>query len=163
MELSFSLVFFFFFFNDTATTEIYTLSLHDALPICAGAHRPLPGRPRQRCRSAGAARGAARPLAHGDGRGGRRADRGASRRRRDTRLPPAPEPLGRRDGRARRRSAVAGSGASFAMIARREADDGRREARTQGAPISKWIWVRPRPQHRGAQRRIAAWPLIGKG
>src|SRR5256885_11282649 len=31
----------FFFFNDTATTEIYTLSLHDALPICG---RPL-GRP----------------------------------------------------------------------------------------------------------------------
>src|SRR5690348_17954126 len=27
----------FFFFNDTATTEIYTLSLHDALPISAGA------------------------------------------------------------------------------------------------------------------------------
>src|SRR2546425_7163704 len=27
---------FFFFFNDTATTEIYTLSLHDALPICRG-------------------------------------------------------------------------------------------------------------------------------
>src|SRR5215213_6341902 len=27
--------FFFFFFNDTATTEIYTLSLHDALPNCA--------------------------------------------------------------------------------------------------------------------------------
>src|SRR3712207_7517868 len=27
-----------FFFNDTATTEIYTLSLHDALPIC---QRPL--------------------------------------------------------------------------------------------------------------------------
>src|SRR5438093_11601460 len=31
----YSLIFlFFFFFNDTATTEIYTLSLHDALPIC---------------------------------------------------------------------------------------------------------------------------------
>src|SRR5690349_23324547 len=29
----FSLLSFFFFFNDTATTEIYTLSLHDALPI----------------------------------------------------------------------------------------------------------------------------------
>src|SRR6266478_10178330 len=30
-----SLIFFFyFFFNDTATTEIYTLSLHDALPTC---------------------------------------------------------------------------------------------------------------------------------
>src|SRR5258708_26409372 len=28
---------FFFFFNDTATTEIYTLSLHDALPISEGA------------------------------------------------------------------------------------------------------------------------------
>src|SRR2546430_12697477 len=27
-------MFCFFFFNDTATTEIYTLSLHDALPIC---------------------------------------------------------------------------------------------------------------------------------
>src|SRR2546430_17570349 len=27
------ILFFFFFFNDTATTEIYTLSLHDALPI----------------------------------------------------------------------------------------------------------------------------------
>src|SRR2546426_9360337 len=41
------MLFFFFFFNDTATTEIYTLSLHDALPICRcwsaprlGLHRP---------------------------------------------------------------------------------------------------------------------------
>src|SRR2546429_1796896 len=32
--LTIFLFFFFFFFNDTATTEIYTLSLHDALPIC---------------------------------------------------------------------------------------------------------------------------------
>src|SRR5216683_7593810 len=42
-------VFFFFFFNDTATTEIYTLSLHDALPIprhrCCG---PAPSSPRRR-------------------------------------------------------------------------------------------------------------------
>src|SRR5258708_37113380 len=30
---------FFFFFNDTATTEIYTLSLHDALPISSGSVR----------------------------------------------------------------------------------------------------------------------------
>src|SRR2546430_17022023 len=29
---------FFFFFNDTATTEIYTLSLHDALPISVTQH-----------------------------------------------------------------------------------------------------------------------------
>src|SRR5471030_2329371 len=32
---------FFFFFNDTATTEIYTLSLHDALPIDATAYQQL--------------------------------------------------------------------------------------------------------------------------
>src|SRR5258708_31161257 len=31
---SYRSVILFFFFNDTATTEIYTLSLHDALPIC---------------------------------------------------------------------------------------------------------------------------------
>src|SRR3712207_8578850 len=31
----------FFFFNDTATTEIYTLSLHDALPILAGLREDL--------------------------------------------------------------------------------------------------------------------------
>src|SRR5256885_8062388 len=48
-----SIVLLFFFFNDTATTEIYTLSLHDALPIYShgvGRHRPLPGGevPRQR-------------------------------------------------------------------------------------------------------------------
>src|SRR5688572_33504946 len=33
--------FIFFFFNDTATTEIYTLSLHDALPICLGCAGPV--------------------------------------------------------------------------------------------------------------------------
>src|SRR2546422_6920003 len=33
MVLAFQSSCFFFFFNDTATTEIYTLSLHDALPI----------------------------------------------------------------------------------------------------------------------------------
>src|SRR5690349_22206510 len=58
---------FFFFFNDTATTEIYTLSLHDALPIsrgssaagrsrraapsCAGRPGPGPARPLDRGRS----------------------------------------------------------------------------------------------------------------
>src|SRR3712207_7664018 len=31
-----------FFFNDTATTEIYTLSLHDALPIYRQGLRPVP-------------------------------------------------------------------------------------------------------------------------
>src|SRR5438270_2695286 len=33
IALSISLIIYFFFFNDAATTEIYTLSLHDALPI----------------------------------------------------------------------------------------------------------------------------------
>src|SRR5688572_33171677 len=42
--------FFFFFFNDTATTEIYTLSLHDALPIWA---QPRAVRPPPRLTSAG--------------------------------------------------------------------------------------------------------------
>src|SRR5256885_10000723 len=44
----------FFFFNDTATTEIYTLSLHDALPISevfpARAASSSPRPPRDRCR-----------------------------------------------------------------------------------------------------------------
>src|SRR5260221_5437187 len=40
--------FLFFFFNDTATTEIYTLSLHDALPISSGS---LALSPTRRCSS----------------------------------------------------------------------------------------------------------------
>src|SRR2546427_1087333 len=38
----------FFFFNDTATTEIYTLSLHDALPISRSRRTLGPGRNRAR-------------------------------------------------------------------------------------------------------------------
>src|SRR2546430_8026860 len=49
------LLFFFFFFNDTATTEIYTLSLHDALPIWREGHRARRPYPR------GGARGARSP------------------------------------------------------------------------------------------------------
>src|SRR2546430_17264658 len=48
MLLSFSSImirlsstFYFFFFNDTATTEIYTLSLHDALPISLESRAPM--------------------------------------------------------------------------------------------------------------------------
>src|SRR5256885_10881570 len=45
--LAIPVILFLFFFNDTATTEIYTLSLHDALPICrvaaAGAALNVPG------------------------------------------------------------------------------------------------------------------------
>src|SRR5437899_11401538 len=39
----------FFFFNDTATTEIYTLSLHDALPILFGQRPAFRGRTWQGC------------------------------------------------------------------------------------------------------------------
>src|SRR5271169_7077164 len=43
--------FFFFFFNDTATTEIYTLSLHDALPISPSRHLWPDGPPRRGART----------------------------------------------------------------------------------------------------------------
>src|SRR3712207_7545891 len=44
---------FFFFFNDTATTEIYTLSLHDALPIFFSSRVVMPlSRTRATCSSA---------------------------------------------------------------------------------------------------------------
>src|SRR5438128_9554940 len=41
----------FFFFNDTATTEIYTLSLHDALPICPTRRCSFPRTIRRRSRA----------------------------------------------------------------------------------------------------------------
>src|SRR5258708_32961225 len=72
----------FFFFNDTATTEIYTLSLHDALPIYG----------RNRCRSwpgYGRLRGYRTGVGRGRGRGGgrcRAAGGGVSLDRKSTRL-----------------------------------------------------------------------------
>src|SRR2546427_8345788 len=66
MSSLFYIFLFFFFFNDTATTEIYTLSLHDALPISAapsGDHDA--GRDR---RVAHALRGRQRLLEHAPGR-----------------------------------------------------------------------------------------------
>src|SRR3712207_9439871 len=72
MDYSYYINIYFFFFNDTATTEIYTLSLHDALPICSrggdrlreragGDHRAgHPGRNRVRDRPAGGVRDGAR-------------------------------------------------------------------------------------------------------
>src|SRR6266536_6504302 len=41
--------FFFFFFNDTATTEIYTLSLHDALPVSRARGSSPAGTPGSGC------------------------------------------------------------------------------------------------------------------
>src|SRR2546429_7020649 len=54
-------ILFFFFFNDTATTEIYTLSLHDALPISlvAPGSRASGSQPRHRERPGGVGPGCA--------------------------------------------------------------------------------------------------------
>src|SRR5690349_22139190 len=66
----------FFFFNDTSTTEIYTLSLHDALPICYGR--------RLGCASAGWTEGGcrgSRPKSAGVGRVGPQRGRMLQRRK----------------------------------------------------------------------------------
>src|SRR3712207_8319800 len=67
-----------FFFNDTATTEIYTLSLHDALPIWRprmARHAPLPDRRRASPQCAG--EGRPRPGRRGGQAGLRLAPRAA--------------------------------------------------------------------------------------
>src|SRR5690554_7482112 len=58
-------VFFTFFFNDTATTEIYTLSLHDALPISYGGDCPVSHRA-----GGGSQRASPQSLPTGEGAGG---------------------------------------------------------------------------------------------
>src|SRR2546425_5483882 len=52
LDRSHTLIVYLFFFNDTATTEIYTLSLHDALPIYSAQPRPISVHTRQRERHA---------------------------------------------------------------------------------------------------------------
>src|SRR5260370_831320 len=72
---------FFFFFNDTATTEIYTLSLHDALPIYRAQRRAvLRARRSQPLQSAAHPRGfsseaSACVLSHAPARGDRKSTR----------------------------------------------------------------------------------------
>src|SRR2546428_12735792 len=66
---------YFFFFNDTATTEIYTLSLHDALPISA-AGMPRPARSAEAARRGSPASPPGRPPPE------RRSSTGRSRSRR---------------------------------------------------------------------------------
>src|SRR5258706_14745607 len=56
--------FVFFFFNDTATTEIYTLSLHDALPICQTARHTADNRAGGRIRTTARLRPRARSEEH---------------------------------------------------------------------------------------------------
>src|SRR2546429_9181718 len=101
---------FFFFFNDTATTEIYTLSLHDALPIAhprvqLSPHRGNPPprvghRQGARAQAVGAQR-----LARGGGEPRARAPRGLLRLARGSaRAVSLPTPLGKvlGPGRAKR-------------------------------------------------------------
>src|SRR2546426_7625039 len=75
----------FFFFNDTATTEIYTLSLHDALPISQSDRRgedPVAHHPRCRAPGGRPARRQARPVRRQSETG----DREGSGDRKSTRL-----------------------------------------------------------------------------
>src|SRR5256885_17257601 len=92
---------FFFFFNDTATTEIYTLSLHDALPI---AHDR-----KAACRAAAAAAGwrvgSPPPATPATGCAARPGSRRHCPQARETR-PASPGPLHREIGRASCRERV---------------------------------------------------------
>src|SRR2546427_5630307 len=60
-----SVFFLFFFFNDTATTEIYTLSLHDALPILVSVRVVVQGDPRLALGAAAVRQHSGRPDAAG--------------------------------------------------------------------------------------------------
>src|SRR2546430_17384030 len=77
----------FFFFNDTATTEIYTLSLHDALPICRGrAHCICVAGADGRRRAPRDCPGALASVAHACERGARQLSHFHQRDRKSTRL-----------------------------------------------------------------------------
>src|SRR5690348_17975093 len=91
------LLVFCFFFNDTATTEIYTLSLHDALPICVGIVQSTSshGRPENdRLGSSGPLRGRPLPTCLGGEETPRREGRSRPLRRATPTkiLPPRPRP-----------------------------------------------------------------------
>src|SRR3712207_7203047 len=88
-----------FFFNDTATTEIYTLSLHDALPI----YEPDPGAQPPHARAVRAARGPARAARPRPRRQPRRTGLGG----------PAGEPGHRRVGRDRKSTRLNSSHANI--------------------------------------------------
>src|SRR2546430_12417532 len=80
-------MFTFFFFNDTATTEIYTLSLHDALPILMRATAPAPSNVRRFRKRLCARASSAWPIARGSVQAAE---------------PPAPRQLARRDRKSTR-------------------------------------------------------------
>src|SRR6266496_5153885 len=114
----FVILFFFFFFNDTATTEIYTLSLHDALPISDRTPRAgCPGTALGRAGADGRAAGADRAAGAGRARRGggvlRAGSSGGPARVRGVRLllrPPGADRAGVRPGTRGARRAAAGAG-----------------------------------------------------
>src|SRR3989454_10513394 len=88
-SLSLCLWFFFFFFNDTATTEIYTLSLHDALPISSGDRGVRRGRRgRSRVGRADLRRGRAARRGRADARRAAGVGQGTARALQDSARPP---------------------------------------------------------------------------
>src|SRR6266705_5657323 len=119
---------FFFFFHATATTEIYTLSLHDALPISRDGRGHVAAGAR-----AGARRGRRGPASDRDraaaGRGGlgvRRARGREGANRESGRQVPDDGPAGRGGGGGRlRQGAVAGSASARAGVPRAQRE-GRR-------------------------------------
>src|SRR5256885_28060 len=127
--------YFFFFFNDTATTEIYTLSLHDALPISQHARGRrgrrqgmLHGRRRRRC--------AGRPRqvsghAEGRDRGLQRVSARQRRRRRAGRARPVPQ---RAQGHGGRRGWLSPPGRARAARGRAGRRAGQVPTRTAGEP-----------------------------
>src|SRR5574340_1054417 len=116
--------FFFFFFNDTATTEIYTLSLHDALPISpGGSSRP----------DGGGGRGTQDRTAHRSAR---------SRRRRRARRP-------RRRHRREPRSPARAGACAPGRLAALPASSRGLEHRRRGGPHRS---ARTRAPHRTAER-----------
>src|SRR2546425_12848633 len=118
-------VFFFFFFNDTATTEIYTLSLHDALPISSpGSRARWSGDPQ--ARAAVAIGGGACPRGGRADRGSGIADRDQQHRVTRGRGPRRPAPPGHGPAPGAR-AAGAGRGADARRIPGRA--DARRRAR----------------------------------
>src|SRR5256886_13067150 len=140
----------FFFFNDTATTEIYTLSLHDALPIWGGRER--------RGDVPGAARGAGRP------RGGR-AGAGAARPHGTAgeRVGRCRAPLRDREGQAGTRNAERGTrtGRRVRGLAQPFSGSERRHAGRAAARLAGSLAARAAVEHgadhpadrRGAERR----------
>src|SRR5574341_2319126 len=175
-----------FFFNDTATTEIYTLSLHDALPICA---RRAPGRDRRAApllrrppRRGGQARRAPapRPLREHPEASARPRDRPGDWRH-VPRLPPEHPPAARGDPRAgqldrdlpqlpphhllRRGGQPAGAEPGLGA-ARGEARPGRAPAvhrRERGSPANAEAVRRLRPEHARQAHRRGGRPGRGAG